>query len=94
MSFIPAVVEPALVEKPDPLRPTPGEPEVEETILWSMHYRQGNNPDLTKRFYFINDMKMARRRADQHCKVMGFILNYVKPFISDIDADEARRNSV
>ena len=65
----------------------------EKSTLWIMYFRQGNDPKKEKIFSFIGSLADARIRAQIHCTAMGFIFNFVKPFISDLDWEEDRRKN-
>ena len=65
----------------------------EKPALWIMYFRQGNDPKKEKIFAFNDSLVDARIRAQAHCTAMGYIFNFVKPFISDLDWEEDRRKS-
>lgn len=56
--------------------------------LYIMFYRHGLNANLTKGFYCDGSLLMARRRAEEHCKIMGYKYIFVRPMICDLEQEE------
>ena len=46
---------------------------------------------LTKTFLFDGPLRKAADRGRAHCDLMGYVFNYVKPFVSDLEFDEKRK---
>ena len=59
--------------------------------LYSMHYRHGMNSKLEKNFEFVGDLFAARKRAEDHCAIMGYKLIWVRPLVVDLEAEEAQQ---
>lgn len=55
--------------------------------VWTMHYFKGGSPNQLKNFIHDGDFKSAYEVAKKHCVKNGFRLMYIKPFITDLDAD-------
>lgn len=78
-------------------KPVPGTP-VKETLevkkrTYILHYRYGNVPHLTKVFEHYGDLDSAVKRGRKHCAEMNYICIFVRPFIVDLDDQEARKRS-
>ena len=56
--------------------------------MWIMFYRHGMNATLTKNFYHEGDMNSAIRRAQDHCKIMGYKYIFIRPLICDLESEE------
>ena len=78
----------------------PGKPkdiEISETttvgppIAYFMHYRHGMNSKLEKHFLHNGDLLSARTRAEQHCKIMGYRLIWVRNFYANLEEEEAQQ---
>lgn len=63
--------------------------ERESKRLYIMYYRHGMNPQLSKGFYLNGTMEEAMLRARRHCTVMGYRYIFTRPWICDLDAEEA-----
>lgn len=61
--------------------------------IWTMYYWKGGNPNQTKNFTHDGDFKSAYSVAKDYCQKMSFRLMYIKPFITDLDADIKRLTS-
>ena len=59
--------------------------------LWTLYYRQGSNPSLTKNFALNGTLKDAQQRGMAHCTIMGLTFIFVKPLIIDLQAEELRK---
>ncbi len=59
--------------------------------IWILFYRHGVNPSCYKGFYHDGTMREAQNRAQKHCNVMGYRYIYIRPFMVDIDKEEADR---
>ena len=71
--------------------PVPGRPHtIDLSTLFVLFYRHGTNPNCTKQFQSL-DLVTANARGRQHCELMGFAFQYVKPFLSDLEVDERRK---
>ena len=59
-------------------------------ILYSLYYRQGNNPHPQFTFFYLpaTDMQKVTARAKRHCEVMNYRFVYVRPAIVDLDKEE------
>lgn len=55
--------------------------------IWVMHYFKGGSPNQIKNFVHVGDFRSALNTARDFCTKMGYRLMYVKPFISDLDAE-------
>jgi len=53
-----------------------------------MFYRHGMNANLTKGFYCDGDLTSARKRAEAHCKIMGYKYIFVRPMICNLETEE------
>jgi hypothetical protein len=53
-----------------------------------MFYRHGMNANLTKGFFCDGDLQAARKRAEAHCKIMGYKYIFVRPMICNLEAEE------
>ena len=84
--------------------PTPGIPDavaIAESVatlaaggnLFCMYYRHGVNPGLTKIFYYSGNFQEAKKRAESHCGIMGYKFIWLRPFVVDLDAEEATQLS-
>ena len=62
--------------------------------VWTLYYRHGVNPGCFKTFYHEGDMRSAIVRIQKHCAVMGYRYVYIRPFMVDIDKEEADRAAV
>jgi len=58
------------------------------TNLWTLHFRHGMNPGLTKNFFHEGDLESAQLRARKHCEIMGYRYIFVRPMVIDIEAEE------
>lgn len=79
------------IPHPRPSEPLPNLDFDQEEEIYTLTYRQGNVPNLTKNFYAVGGLKAARERAETHCKLMGLGFVYCRPLISDLDVEEKRR---
>lgn len=61
--------------------------------LYVMYYRSSTagNGLLIKVFRFHGTLKGARERAEKHCNTMGYKLNFVQPFVANLDLEEAHK---
>jgi hypothetical protein len=57
--------------------------------LYLMFYRHGMNANLTKGFFCLGDLLTARKRAETHCKIMGYKFIFVRPMVCDLESEEA-----
>jgi hypothetical protein len=79
--------------------PTPGTPTNTDLVVlgiptydtFTMHYRHGMNSKLEKNFSFKGDLESARRRAKEHCDIMGYKLIWVRPLVVDLEIEEAHQ---
>lgn len=80
-----------------PAPSTPQHPAVKEltpldfTKFYTMYYRHGMNPNLTKSFFHDGDLRSAISRAKDHCDIMGYRLQFVKPLVADLKEEELSR---
>lgn len=59
--------------------------------IFTLYYRQGMNPHpMQKNFKFTGEFKGAIERGKSHCENMGLRFITVRPFLSELDADEKR----
>lgn len=58
------------------------------SYLYIMFYRHGMNANLTKGFYFAGDLQEARKRAEAHCKIMGYKFIFVRPMVCNLESEE------
>jgi hypothetical protein len=65
---------------------------IETDKTWVLHYRQGNNPGLTKTFQFNGSLREASQRGLAHCTLMNYSFIFVKPLFTDLQAEETRRH--
>ncbi len=56
--------------------------------LWTMFYRHGMNANLTKGFYFKGNVHEAKKRALDHCQIMGYKFIFVRPLVIDLKSEE------
>lgn len=61
---------------------------------WTLYYRHGMNATLSKNFCYNGNMAEARKRAEQHCKIMGYKFIFIRPMICDIESEEAYKLKV
>lgn len=78
--------------------PTPGIPNnlvgtTEDNSIreYYMHYRHGMNSKLEKYFKHAGDLASARKRAQEHCNIMGYRLIWVRPLFIDLGEEEAQQ---
>jgi hypothetical protein len=62
--------------------------DLKKEFFWTMFYRHGMNATLSKNFYFEGDMVAARKRAEQHSKVMGYKFIFIRPMVCNIESEE------
>lgn len=62
--------------------------------LYTMFYRHNSNHLQTKNFRFHGPLQAARARAEAHCKIMGYRINFVQPMISDLKTEEEHFRAV
>lgn len=60
----------------------------DHAYYWLMFYRHGLNANLTKGFYFKGDLAGARKRAETHCKIMGYKFIFIRPLICNLETEE------
>lgn len=60
--------------------------------FWTLYYRYSNIPQITKGFKLDGSMKDAIKRAQDHCKTMGYHFICVRPLIVDLDHQEKMFN--
>lgn len=74
---------------------TPGQPLPHQwfdpTKLYTLFYRSSNIPNVHETFYHEGDLKSAINRGIEHCQLMGYHYQYVKPFISNFKWKEEKR---
>jgi hypothetical protein len=70
------------------LNKTPGTPAVLDEQEYYMHYRHGMNSKLEKYFKHKGDLISARKRAQEHCEVMGYRLIWVRPLFINLEEEE------
>ena len=56
--------------------------------LYIMFYRHGMNANLTKGFYCEGGLLNAQKRAQEHCKIMGYKFIFVRPMVCSLEAEE------
>lgn len=56
--------------------------------LWVMHYRHHLSPNCSKGFHHEGTIQEARKRAEQHCQIMGYRLVLIRPMLDDLQAVE------
>ena len=56
--------------------------------LYIMFYRHGMNANLTKGFFWPGDLVAARKRAQEHCKIMGYHFIFIRPMVCNLDQEE------
>lgn len=56
-----------------------------------MFFRHGVQVRCEKGFMHVGDIRSANKRAQEHCKIMGYTFIFVRPLIIDLDAEEARQ---
>lgn len=78
----------AVIEKSE-IQPLPPLPSL--LFVYTLYYRHGSNTSCFKLFEFKGDLAGASQRGRTHCELMGFVFIYVKPFLSNLDAEEKRR---
>jgi hypothetical protein len=75
--------------------PIPVLPPVPELLnpgdIYILFYRHGTNPNCLKYFKHKGTLASANQRAIEHCQLMGFHFQYVRPFITDLKFDEERK---
>lgn len=83
-------VENATIEKMGPASALSSTKNKSEAFsyLYIMFYRHGMNANLTKGFYHSGDLMSARRRAEAHCKIMGYKFIFVRPMVCDLEVEE------
>ena len=62
---------------------------VRVTNYWTIFFRHGMNANLSKNFYFDGTQLEATRRAQEHCKIMGYRFIFLRPLVCNIDEEEA-----
>ena len=63
----------------------------EQSLLYILYYRHGNTQHTDwKHFNFKGSFRDAIERGKAHCQKMNLRFISVKPFLSDLVADEAR----
>lgn len=68
-------------------------PGIQVTNYWTLYFRHGMNASLSKNFYYEGDLTGAVRRAQDHCKVMGYKYIWLRPLICNIDEEEEYKKS-
>lgn len=86
---------------PTPLPATPQTTQVPSAVmdtkpkylenLFILFYRHGMNANLTKGFYFPGDLLAARKRAEAHCKVMGYKFIFIRPMVCNLEVEEEQK---
>jgi hypothetical protein len=56
--------------------------------IWTMYFRHHTNHLVSKNFRHHGDLRSARERAEKHCNTIGAKLNFVQPFLSDLQKEE------
>ena len=59
--------------------------------IYTLYYRERDQPICTKNFVFHGSLRGATDRGRAHCDLMGYVFNFVKPFITDLDRQEKRK---
>lgn len=59
-----------------------------EPRTWTLYYRYGNVPQMTKSFYFEGDLQSAIIRARKHCDIINVKFICVRPLLVDLDFQE------
>ena len=78
-----AVSEPP-VKSPTPVIPDP----LYLVNIYSMYYRQSTSRLESKNFRYPGGLQAARKRAEDHCAIMGYKFMWVQPMISDLNKEE------
>ena len=73
-----------------PLENTTKQPEIPKQT-YIMYYRHNHAPFAFKGFAHAGDLRSAINRANKHCAIMGYRLNFVAPMFEDLDAVEAKQ---
>lgn len=56
--------------------------------IYTLFFRHSTNHLQNKNFRFQGNLKDARARAQIHCDIMGYKLNFVQPLISNLQVEE------
>ena len=68
-----------------------GAPGKVKPTMYSLWYRENTNPHpLYKFFFHEGNLQSAIARGKVHCERMGQRFIFVRPFLSDLNADERR----
>jgi hypothetical protein len=59
--------------------------------IWTLYYRYGAVPHLHKNFRYTGTMLEAINRSREHCIRMGYTFICVRPFLVDLEIQEAKR---
>lgn len=62
--------------------------ESREPRIWTLYYRYGNIPQITKGFELDGSLHDAIMRGRTHCEKMGYIFLLVRPMLVDLDYQE------
>jgi hypothetical protein len=58
---------------------------------WTMHYKFGPTPHVTKNFKLDGTLREAIARSQEHCRIMGYRLIQVNALFSDLTLEESGR---
>lgn len=83
--------KPIIVENPVPGIPSSLISEDSSVREYYMHYRHGMNSKLEKYFKHAGDLISARKRAQEHCLIMGYRLIWVRPLFINLEEEEAQQ---
>jgi hypothetical protein len=63
--------------------------------IWTLHYRHGRNPNLTKNFVLDEKKTLddAIKRGRSHCQAMGYRYTFILPFLSSLKEDEDKKKN-
>lgn len=66
-------------------------PQPFKTNIWILFYRQGSN--MEQKIFQLTDATIiqAAERGKEHCRLMSYSYQYVKPLISDLEFDESKK---
>jgi hypothetical protein len=76
--------------KTELLAKLPGKPLESGEVLYTLFYRQGNNPHPLQLNFILKttEMRVVMERTKKHCDLMNYRFVRVQPFMTDLDRAE------
>lgn len=64
------------------------QPQKHLSDYWILYFRHGVQATLHKNFHHAGSLFEAKKRALEHCKIMGYKFIFLRPMVADIEQEE------